>query len=63
MNTQNYSYSQKKYIPQSFSNSMIFNDQPRSSQEQSENYPFFQQIKNNTNRYHTRNQPRYFTAN
>ena len=27
------------------------------------NYPFFQQNKNNTNRYHTRNQPPYYKTN
>ena len=63
MNTQNYSYSQSQNIPQSTSNSVNFNDQPRYSQDQSKNYPFFQQNKKNTNRYHTRNQPIFYTAN
>ena len=45
MNTQNYSYSQSQYLPQPTSNSVNFNDQPRSSQEQSENHLFFQQNK------------------
>ena len=52
-----------KNIPQTTSNSVNFHDQPRSSQEQSEKYPFFQQNKNNTNKYHTRNQPNYHTTN
>ena len=63
MNTQNCSYSQSKNIPEPTSNSVNFNDQPRSSYDQRENYPLFQQNKNNTNRYHTRNQPPYYTAN
>ena len=42
---------------------MNFHDQPRSSQEQSGNYPFFQQTKNNTNKNHTRNQPHYYAQN
>ena len=62
-NTQNYSYSQSQNIPQPISISVNFNDQPRSSQEQSESYTFFQQNKNKTNRYHTRNQPPYYTTN
>ena len=63
MNTQNYPYSQNQNIPQPTSNSVSLNDQPQSPQDQSENYPFFQQNGNNTNRYHTRNQPLYYTAN
>ena len=62
MNTQNYSYSQIQNIPQLTSNSVIFNDQLQSSQDQSESYNFFQQNKNHTNRYHTGNQPPYYTA-
>ena len=37
MNNQNYSYSQSQSIPQPSSNSVNFNDQPRSLQDQSEN--------------------------
>ena len=51
MNTQNYSSSQSQDIPQPTSNSVNFNDQTRSSQEQSETYPLFQQDKKNTNKY------------
>ena len=60
-NTQNSSFfaqSQKK--PQPILNSVIFHDQPRSSQDQSGNYPFFQQNKNNTNKFYTKNQPNYY---
>ena len=63
MNNQKYPYSQCQIVPQTTSNSVNFYDQPRSSQEQSENSPFFQQNKNYTNRYHTRNQPPYYTTN
>ena len=59
MNTQNYSYSQSQNIAQPTSNSVNFNDQLRSSQEQIENYPFFQHNKNSTNKYYTRNQPHF----
>ena len=45
INTQNYLHSQSKNIPQTTSNLVDFHDQPRSSQKQSENYPFFQQQK------------------
>ena len=45
MNTQNYSSSQSQDIPQPTSDSVNFNDQTRSSQEQSEIYPLFQQDK------------------
>ena len=38
MNTQNYSHSQKQ-TPKPTSNSVISNDQPRYSQDQSKNYP------------------------
>ena len=63
MNIQTHSISQSQNIPQSTSNSVDFNNQPRSTQDRSENYPFFQQNKNNTNKYYTRNQPSYYTAN
>ena len=45
MNTQNYSYTQSQNIPQPTSNSVNFNNQPRSSQEQSEINHFFNKIK------------------
>ena len=63
MNTQNYSYSQSQNISQPTSNSENFNDQPRSSQDQSKNYLFFSKKRNNAIRYHTRNQSPYYAAN
>ena len=36
---------------------------PRTSQEQSGNYPFFHQNKNNTIKYHTRNQSHFYAQN
>ena len=63
MNTQNYSYSQSQNMPQPTSISVNVNDQPRSSKEQSEIYPFFQLNKNHTNRCHTRKQHPYYTTN
>ena len=62
MNTQTYSYSQSQNIPQPTSNSIFFNDQPRSTQDQTENFPFFQQKKNNTNEHYATNQTPYYTA-
>ena len=41
MKTQNNLYSQCQNTSQSFSNSVFFNDQPRSTQDQCENYPCF----------------------
>ena len=49
MNTQNYLCSQTQNIQQPTSNSVNFHDELRSSQEQKENYPLFQQNENNTN--------------
>ena len=64
-NTQNYLYLQyiRQNMPQTTSISVNFHYQPRSSQERSENYPFFQQIRNNTKKYHTRIQPHFYTTN
>ena len=42
-NTQNHLFSQRQNFQQPTSNSVNFNDYPRVSQDQSENYPFFQQ--------------------
>ena len=44
INTQNYLHSQSKNIPDTTSNLVTFHDQPRSSQEQSENHPFKKKI-------------------
>ena len=62
-NTQNSLFSQGQNIPQPTLNSVNFHDQPRSSEEQSGSYPFFQQNKNKTNKYHTRKQPHYYAQN
>ena len=59
-NTQNFFFVQIQKKPQPILNSVNFHDQPRSSQEQSRNYPFFQQNKNNTNKFYTKNQPNYY---
>ena len=40
----------------------MINHEPH-TQEQSENCPFIQQNKKNTNRQHTRNQPPFYTNN
>ena len=46
------------------SNSVNLNDLPETSQDRSQNYPFFQQNQNNTNpSCQSRNQPAYDTAN
>ena len=46
MNTHNYSFSQSQNIPQLTSNSVNFNDQPRSSQDQTKKIThFFNKIK------------------
>ena len=42
-NTQNRLFSQRQNFQQATSNSLIFIDYPRVSQDPSENYPFFQQ--------------------
>ena len=44
-NTQNHLSPQKQNFQQTISNSVNFKDYPRISQDQSENYPFFQQNK------------------
>ena len=36
------------------SHTVFFNDQPRPTMDRSENYPFFQQNKNMTNKHHKR---------
>ena len=41
MNTQTFSYSQSQDKPQSTSNSVFFNDQPRSTQDRSEKKKHF----------------------
>ena len=53
-------FAQSQNIAQPTSNTVHFYDQPRSSQEQNGNYPFFQQNKNNTKNYNTKNQPHHY---
>ena len=52
-------FAQNLNIPQPTLNTVNFLDQPQSSQEQSEKYPFFQQ-NNHTSKYNTKNQPHYY---
>ena len=42
---------------------VIFYDQTQSSQEQNGNYQIFQQRKNKTNKYHSKNQPHHYPQN
>ena len=46
INTQNHFVSQKSIFLNTSSNSVNFHDYPQPSQDQSENYPFFQQNRN-----------------
>ena len=46
-NTRNHLFSQRQTFQKPTSNSINFNNYPRISQDQSEDYPFFQQNKNN----------------
>ena len=62
-NTQNHLFSQSQILQQPSSNSVNFHDCPQSSQDQSENYPFLQQNKINTQRNHSRHQTPYYTSN
>ena len=62
-NTQNHLFLQSQTLQQPSSNSVNFNEYPQTSQDQSENYPFFQQNKNNTQRNHIRHQTPSYTAN
>ena len=60
-NTQIFAQSQNGLQP--ILNSVNFHDQPLSSQEQNGNYPYFQQRRNNANKYHTENQPHHYAQN
>ena len=53
MITQTFSYSQKQNTPQTTSNSVFFNDQPQSTQDRTENYPYFTIWKQHPNHYYT----------
>ena len=61
MISQNQSQAQKfnQNVPQQASDTVFFNDESRSTMDRSENYPFFQQNKNMTNKHHKRNQLHY----
>ena len=61
MISQNQSQAQNynQNVPQQASHTVFFNDQPRATMDHSENYTFFQQNKNMSNKHLTRNQPHY----
>ena len=54
---------QSQNVPQPILNSVSFHDQPRSSQEQNGNYPFFQQRKNNANKKRYNQNHQRFSSN
>ena len=56
-------FTQSQNVQQPILNSVNFHDQPRSSKEPDGNYPFFQQRKNNSTKYHSKNQPHYYAQN
>ena len=62
-NRQNHLFSQRQNFQQPTSNSVSFNDYPRVSQDHSENYPFFQQNKNNRQQNKNGYQTPYYTSN
>ena len=61
-NTQNHLLSQKQNFRQPTTFTVSSHDYPRNSEEQSENYPFFQQSKNNEQNQGKHNTP-YNTSN
>ena len=61
--TQNRLFSQKQNFQQPSSNSVNFNDYSQISQDQSENFPFFQQNKNNRQQNRYRHQTPHYTSN
>ena len=61
-NTQNHLLSQKQNFRQPTTFTVSSHDYPRNSEEQSENYPFFQQSKNNEQNQGKHNTP-YSTSN
>ena len=60
-NTQNHLFSQKQKFQQPTTVSVNFHDYPRIAQDHSENYPFFQQSKNNEQNQSKRKTP-YYTS-
>ena len=61
--TENLLFSQRQNFQQPSSNSASFHDYQQISQDQSENYPFFQQNKNNIQQNKNRHQTAYYTPN
>ena len=61
-NTQNHLFSQRQHFRQPTTISVDSHDYPRISQDQSENYPFFQQSKNNEQNQGKHKTP-YYTPN
>ena len=62
-NTQNHLISQRQKFEQPTTTSVNFHDYPRNSQEQSENYPFFQQNKNNKQQNQNKHKTPHYTPN
>ena len=61
-NNQNHFFSQKQNFKQPTTTTVNSHDYPRISQDQSENYPFFQQNRNNEQNEGKHNTP-YYTPN
>ena len=62
-NPQNLLFSQRQIFQQPTSNSVNFNDNPLNSKDPSENYPFFQQNKNNKQQNQNKQKTPYYTPN
>ena len=62
-NTQNHLFSQRQNVEQPASTSVNFHAYPRILQDESENYPFFQQNKNNKQQNQSQHKPLYYTPN
>ena len=62
-NTQNHLFSPRQNFQHLTANSVKFYDYPRISQDQSENYPFFQQNKNNRQQNQNKQKTPYYTPN
>ena len=62
-NPQSHLLSQRQNFQQSTSNSVNFKDNPRISKDPSENYPFFQQKKNNKLQNQNKHEIPYYTPN
>ena len=62
-NTHNNFFLQRQKFQHPITNSVRFNDYPRISQDQSENYPFFLQSKNNKQQNQKKLKTPYYTPN